>query len=734
MEASPNENENPNEEGPSFMEKFWYKFDVWYASDPSSEVYLLAGVNAFFVFLLFFSFSVTGSLADLSGFEWFSEMLWMSWGQLSGKAPKARDPDGWLWPTRLVRTFAAFAGMFAFSLIVGFIKSALKAQLKALKLGKGKVLEEGFSMIIGWNDRMLPLVEQLTLANESSGGDVIVVLAPRSKPDMDAELLDNIEDWRGSKIVCRKGDPINPNDLLKAAAPYARSIVILSQGDDADEADAQACRCTLALTGGMPPGQDILGHVVVELRDIDNEPVVLMGVPDHWDGLRKKRQVIPLIGNDLTGRLMVQCSQEAGLAHIFSHILAFEKNEFYFSDDQEWMPRLVGTMFCNICFMFHDAICIGIKLGSPREPEWALMSTRDEDRYKLKDQVIFLNPPGHIIVEEGDSLIFIAEDDDSYSPGELKLTNCDAPPEFAIPSKQQGLPPRPKTKNLLIGWRRDIQDMILELDKWVVPGSFLTLLSAGPDVPGGLSTEDRLAELEDNMCKPDEDLKNLELNILEENPIFRRELLKCEIETYDSILVLTESRPGAAGLSSDSRSMITMLLCRDIQRQKARDEGSVTFGYQKPSDEATVIAEILDPRTMELIKLAKTDDHVVSNALISMALGQMSEQADLGMLMKDLFSEEGNEIHIKDVRLFVNTEKPESLTFWEIMNRARQRCEVAIGYQRGADIIAGVEDKGIILNPANREEKITWMGPRVDPNTGQVIPGDKIVVIAEEVD
>merc|ERR1711871_746382 len=102
-------------------------------------------------------------------------------------------------------------------------------------------------------------------------------MAPKSKPWMDATLLDNIEDWRGSTVITRKGDTINPNDLMKAAAPYARSIVILSQGDDADEADAQACRCTLALTGGMPPSQDILGLVVVELRDIDNEPVVLMG-------------------------------------------------------------------------------------------------------------------------------------------------------------------------------------------------------------------------------------------------------------------------------------------------------------------------------------------------------------------------------------------------------------------------------------------------------------------------
>jgi len=677
--------------GPSIMEKFWYKFDVWYTSDPMAEVYLLAGVNAFFCFLLFVSFTVTGSLQDLSGLTWFSEMLWMSWGQLSGKAPKARDPDGYIWPTRLVRTFAAFAGMFAFSLIVGFIKSALKARLKSLKLGKGRVFESGFSMVIGWNDRVLPLVEELTKSNESNGGDVIVVMAPKSKPWMDSTFLDNIEDWRGSKIVTRKGDTINPNDLMKASAPRARSVVILSQGEDPDEADAQACRCTLALTGGMP---FLLGHVVVELRDIDNKPVVRMGVPDDWPELDKQRKVLPVIGNDLIGRLMIQCSVEAGLAHIFSHILEFDGNEFYFSDKQEWMPRLYGERFCNICFMFPDAVCIGIKLGTPKQT----------------GEYILLNPPGTDIIEEGDSLLFIAEDDDSYSPGELKLTNCGAPPEFEMP-------PRPKTKTMLIGWRRDIQDMIYELDDWVVAGSHLTMLSAEP------SEEDRRAELEDAQCNPDEDLQNVQVSFQVQNPIFRRELERVDIPSYDAILVLTEARSGTDGLSSDSRSMITLLLCRDLQREAARDLGAVTFGYQRPSDEAVVIAEILDPRTSELIKLAKTDDHVVSNALISMALGQISEQADVGPLIDDLFSKEGNEIHIKDVRLFVDTAQPEALSFWEIMNRARQRCEVAIGYQRLEDALnPEKKDKGIILNPTGRDEKITWA------------EGDKIVVIAEEVD
>merc|ERR1712159_604221 len=162
--------------------------------------------------------------------------------------------------------------------------------------------------------------------------------------------------------------------------------------------------------------------------------------------------------------------------------------------------------------------------------------------------------------------------------------------------------------------------------------------------------------------------------------------------------------------------MITMLLCRDLQKQASWD-GASTYGRRIPSNEATVISEILDPRTAELIKLAKTDDHIVSNELISMALGQMSEQADLGPLIEDLFSEEGNEMHIKDVRLFAY--EGETLSFWEIMNRARQRCEVAIGYQRREDFLNGAPEKGLVLNPLNKAKRITWS------------PNDKIVVISE---
>eukprot|EP00658_Telonema_sp_P-2_P007143 TRINITY_DN12663_c0_g1_i7.p1 TRINITY_DN12663_c0_g1~~TRINITY_DN12663_c0_g1_i7.p1 ORF type:complete len:442 (+),score=126.25 TRINITY_DN12663_c0_g1_i7:65-1390(+) len=440
--------------------------------------------------------------------------------------------------------------------------------------------------------------------------------------------------------------------------------------------------CIRDSSGGMP---FLDGHAVVELRDIDNEPVCLMGIDEdkYPDEIERKRRILPLVGNDLIGRLMVQCSIEPGLARVFCHILAFSGNEFYF---KEW-PELNGKRFADACFMFEDAVVIGMRISQPREEDGAY---------------IILNPPGMEEIQPGDALLVVAEDDDSYSIGKLKLTNCGAPPDY-----EEEVPAPCKT--LLIGWRRDIQDMVMELDKWVAPGSELVMLSDHDIDYRKQDLNDNGLDWEGVGVDDCDKLINIRVQFLQENPIFKRDLLRCNIENFDSVLVLTETRPGSEGLTSDSRTMITTLLVRHIQKEKA-EEGCVTFRGNNPSS-AIVIPEISDPRTAALLGLAKAQDFIVSGDLISMALGQMSEEADIHQLLKDLFSPEGNEIHIKDVRLYVTA--GETLSFWEIMNRARQRCEVSIGYQRPGD-------EEPIINPANKADRITWR------------TGDMIVVIAED--
>jgi len=667
-------------------ERLFYDFQNWFTTDPYAKPVSIIVANLVCVFILTFLFFLTGNLHQISGLHRFLELLWMSFGKMGGGG--GMSPNGWVWPTRAVMIMAGFMKMAAFSLLVNFLGDAIDSRMESLMEGKSRVLEENFVLILGWSDKILPLVEQLCLANESEGGAPIVILADQSKPEMDAFFFDNMPHSKriGSTIITRGGNTINPNDLDKCAATLARSIVVLSQGFDADEADAQAARAVLAVTGGLkfPP----TGHVVVELRDRDNVDVVRLGISDKMCPTEdeKKRMVLPLVGADLIGRLMVQCSIEPGLAACFHDILAFEGNEFYFTEcsqrNNDEFSMCVHYRFADLCFMFDDAVLLGIRLARPD----------DTGKY------ICLNPPGPTIIEDGDKLLFIAEDNDTYRPGKLHLTSCGEPPN--IPEEEEQ-----STKTLLIGWRRDMQDMIMEVDKWVAPGSYLAILAEYPDIPA------RHEELIENECfidDPDTGLKHVELEMMQGNPILRDDLVEAELHQYDAVMILTEEREGIPGLQSDSRSMVSMLLCRDIQKKS----GAVN---SKTGEMPILIAEILDDRTSDLVALASCNDHMVSNLLVSQGLGQMSQEIDVHPLLEDLFDPEGNEMHIKDVKRYAH--EGEYLNFWEITNRARRRLEVAMGYER-YDPQEGAHR--IVLNPPNKDEKICWQ------------QGDRIVVLSED--
>jgi len=661
-----------------------YNFENWFTTDPNAKPVSIICANLICVFILTILFFLTGNLHQLSGVHRFLELLWMSFGKMGGGG--GMSPNGMIWPTRLVMIFAGFMKMAAFSLLVNFLGDAIDARMESLMEGKSRVLEENFVLVLGWSDKILPLVQQLCLANESDGGAPIVILSTQTKPDMDAFFWDNFEGQTlGSKIVTRGGNPINPNDLMKCAAPLARSIVVLSEGFDPDEADAQACRGVLAVTGGLP--YNPTGHIVVELRDIDNEPVVRLGISDKMCPTpeEKLRKVLPIVGANLIGRLMVQCSIEPGLARVFDHILAFDGNEFYFSEisraNKDEFSPLEGKRFADLCFMFDDAILLGIRMAVPD----------DEGKF------IHLNPPGTTLIEDGDKLLFIAEDNDTYQPGKLHLTSCGAPPDV---KETDDMP----TKTLLIGWRRDMQDMILEVDKWVAPGSYLAILAEGPEIA------ERYSELEDADLKVDDEengLKNVELEMMLGNPIIRDDLEQAGMERYDAVLILTEEKDGVPGLQSDSRTMVTMLLARDIQKKTSAKH--VVTGEMP-----VLIAEILDPRTADLVALAACNDHMVSNLLVSMGLGQMSQEIDIHPLLEDLFSPEGNEMHIKDISLYA--QEGEKLTFWEILNRARQRLEICMGYE----ITNDQGERTIELNPPDKGVPITWQA------------GDRLVVLSED--
>jgi hypothetical protein len=95
--------------------------------------------------------------------------------------------------------------------------------------------------------------------------------------------------------------------------------------------------------------------------------------------------------------------------------------------------------------------------------------------------------------------------------------------------------------------------------------------------------------------------------------------------------------------TADSNSVASLLLIRDIER-KQRAAGLAPAAEVSPSSSSTVlISEILDVRTRSLLSVDSggTDYYVASNVLASKAIAMVAEDRELKCVLKELFSEQG---------------------------------------------------------------------------------------------
>jgi ion channel POLLUX/CASTOR len=294
---------------------------------------------------------------------------------------------------------------------------------------------------------LIPIIEQIALANESAGGGSIVLLTQCAKLELEATINAAEINLRGSDVIIRTGVPHIQSDLKNVSAAGARAVIVLADKNtsaDADAADINTVRTVLSLRGMGAPTE---GHIVAEVLDVDNEPLLkIVG----------KNSIETFVSHDVIGRLMIQCARERGLAQVLEKLLGFDGCEFYI---QEW-PELTGLTYGEATYRFEDAILVGV-----------IQNGIGED-----SPVTLLNPPNDLLINEGDRIVVVAEDDDTYQasadplfhvvPEDLRSFSAVYRPRRSIPEKL-----------LFVGWRRDMEDMIAELDSSVAPGSQLTLFN-----------------------------------------------------------------------------------------------------------------------------------------------------------------------------------------------------------------------------------------------------------------
>ncbi|XP_049395610.1 ion channel CASTOR-like isoform X4 [Solanum stenotomum] len=622
-----------------------------------------------------------------------ADCLWLSWTYVADSGNHTNSEG--IGP-RLVSVSVSFGGMLIFAMMLGLVSDAISEKFDSLRKGRSEVVEQNHTLILGWSDKLGSLLNQLAIANESLGGGTVVVMAERDKEEMELDIAKMEFDFRGTSVICRSGSPLILADLKKVSVSKARAIVVLAEDGNADQSDARALRTVLSLTGVK---EGLRGHLVVELGDLDNEVLVKLVGGDL---------VETVVAHDVIGRLMIQCARQPGLAQIWEDILGFENCEFYI---KKW-PQLHGMQFEEVLISFPDAIPCGIKVAS-------------------SGGKIILNPDDSYVLQEGDEVLVIAEDDDSYAPAALPMVKEASLMHIVRPTRkpqkilltgwrrdiddmivvQRGNLPKnliiPKTTEriLFCGWRRDMEDMILVLDAFLAHGSELWMFNE-------VSEKEREKKLTDGGLDISR-LANIILVNREGNAVIRRHLESLPLESFDSILILADESVEDSAIQADSRSLATLLLIRDIQAKRlpyresmvskihggSSSQGSWREEMQQASDKSVIISEILDPRTKNLLSMSKISDYVLSNELVSMALAMVAEDRQINDVLEELFAEEGNEMQIRGAALYLCDS--EELSFYEVLLRARQRREIVIGYR-----LANA-DKAVI-NPPAKTERRKW--------------------------
>eukprot|EP00850_Spirogloea_muscicola_P017731 SM000155S01660 [mRNA] locus=s155:313039:320250:+ [translate_table: standard] len=600
-----------------------------------------------YVLLLFIA---CGSLITIGGLLFYhyrgkrqlwEDALWDSWASVCTSSYHLKAR------TRVDRAIGfclALGGLLFYSLLTSTMTAQFRGHMEWLREGAhSQVVESGHLVVVGTNSHLLPLLRQL---NRSS---------TFVRPDVSSRRYD---------------------------------------------ADADAILSTLALQP-LLEGRSV--DVVVEVSKKSTADLVA--------GLTRM-QLSPV--EDLSSRLFVQCARQRGLKNVYRRLLDYGANNGRDVLSLRSYPQLAGLLYQDLRRGFPEAVICGLVRDGQVDfhPDDKIIFQADDKLIMISSNGAYMSPPAALQMAALQVRDMNTNQEPSVKPASIALKPNYAEKSASKPAKWSARMPQDESRRpasrkehiIMLGWRPQVADMILEYDDYVGPGSELVILARTPTA--------YREELLHRKLRP---LKNLQVAHLEGNTMSKTDMTsvlldqrwntsRSQASTQDngendevplSIVVIAERHaPVSDSTKLDKQSLFAFLLAEAVCEEK----------NIKPS---SLVAEFIDPKLgKQIIKSHKSLAFVGTSELMGLITAQVTEHSELNAVWKELLNSWGNEIYIKDVGHYKSEEEQPS--FAELAERAVLRCEVAIGYRKsgkstlnptpkGTPISLGVGDSLIVI-------------------------------------
>lgn len=623
-----------------------YRFDNFMSRGGFSvfAALMLLFIGAFIIM------SIVRTIANLvipeKKFAELTGQLWQVFLQVMDSGSIAEDSD-LNFIHKIVGVATVFIGLILFSSLVAFITSQFEAKIEDLKKGRSFVIEKGHTLILGFGDRVLEIIRELIVANESEKNRAVVVLAGREKDEMDDFFRDHVAERKTTRIITRSGSTSGVQLLRRVSVDTARSVVILNDANIAagrgekDLADARVLKTIMAVIACV--GADNIPPIVAELHNANMRKLAQNISPN----------VAIIDEHSMLAKLMVQTSRTSGLAQVYDTLVGFQGCEFYFYRPED---GLAGKTYGDLLFHFAASTVVGIRTA---------------------DGNVAINPPAGTPVGENDEAILIAEDDSTihYLPKKLEFTAPDSKP---APPRKKGI-----ENQLISGWGHKTGIIVEEYSNYLSEGSSIDVI---------------VSDFDDAMKKKFSEIQRrhggIKMRLIKTDIHNPGNLEKLRPERFDNVIIVAGD--GGDPELRDSVTIAGLLEFRSYFKNLGRKD-----------IRTQLITEVADSENIEVIQETGVKDFLISNQFVSKIYAQVSEEPAMLKIYDDLFNPDGSEVYLKPLGMFLSP-VPGTISFGKLCAAALRRNETAIGVRLLGEEMDRSNHYGIYINPdKNREFSVT---------------------------
>ncbi|MBQ6998555.1 MAG: hypothetical protein IJN62_02070 [Clostridia bacterium] len=408
----------------TLRERISYWIDCMMSKGPIAMCVLLFAITFAIVIVIGVIASFASDEGGILYQVWLSLMQTLDAGNLSGVAT---DNIAYL----VLMFLATLCGLFLTSVLIGVIATGVEDKLSELRKGTSVVQEDNHTIIIGFDNNVYAILQELIEANSNKKNACIVILGEQPKEEIEDAISSHIPDTVTTRIICRSGNLHEAYALERCSVETCKSVIVNVHDD------AETVKVLLALATYIKNKELTNPNLrfIVSLQD--NQYVEAANIAGEG------RAAI-VYAKDAIARIISNTCRQHGLSQVLTELFNFTGNELYF----EKVSELAGKSFKEATMSFSNAIVVGLQTAGQ----------------------VKLNPPMDTVIGKDDEIVLLELDDGAYKYHPVKMVD-----ESKI-CNDASVSATANDHLIVLGSNEKLSTILAEYDKYVETGTHVVIV------------------------------------------------------------------------------------------------------------------------------------------------------------------------------------------------------------------------------------------------------------------